>query len=127
MKDVADHDALSETALRRALQLDGDERAPRLDAAAVVLAAGRRTFAEQLRRAIGGFALVGAGLAVEVLVAFGAFELLASVDLTGPLSLGLSLVAIVAERVVNLASLTANASVGLAALAAVVFATIYER
>jgi hypothetical protein len=127
MKDVADPDALSETVLRQALRLDGDERAPRLDAAALAIAAGRRTFAEQLRRAIGGFALVGAGLAVEGLVAFAAFELLATADLTGPLSLGLSVFAAVAERVVNVATLTANASVGLAALAAVIFATIYER
>jgi hypothetical protein len=127
MTDVADQEALSEAVLLRALQLDADERAPRLDAAAIALAAGRRTVAEHARRAIGGLALVGAGLAVEALVAFAAFQLLAAVDLTGPLSLGLSLFAAAAERAVNVAALTANPSVGLAALAAVIFATIYER
>lgn len=127
MKGMADQDALSETALVRALRLDGDERAPRLDAAAIALAAGRRTLSERIRRAIGGLALVGAGVAVEGAVAFAAFQLLARVDFTGPMSLGLSLLAAVAERAVTLAALTASPSVGLAALAAVIFATIYER
>ena len=127
MTDVDELDALSETVLRRALRLDDDERALRLDAAAIAVAADRRTPAERIRRAIGGLALVGAGLAVEGLVAFAAFQLLVAIDLTGPLSLGLWLFAAVAERAINLATLTANPSVGLAALAAVVFATIYER
>jgi hypothetical protein len=127
MNDVTDHDALGETALRRALRLDDDERAPRLDAAAIAAAAGRRTLAERIHRGIGGLALVGAGLAVEGLVAFAAFQLLAAVDLTGPLSLGLSVFATVAERAITLAAFTTNPSVGLAALAAVIFATIFER
>jgi hypothetical protein len=127
MTGMADPDALSETALFRALRLEGDERVPRLDATAIALAAGRPTLAERIRRAIGGLALVGAGVALEGLVAFAAFQLLAGVDFTGPLSLGLSLFAAVAERAVTLAALTASPSVGLAALAAVIFATIYER
>jgi hypothetical protein len=127
MKGMADQDALSEAALFRALRLEGDERGPRLDAAAIAFAACRRTLSEQLRRAIGGLALLGAGVAVEGVVAFAAFQLLAGVDLTGPMSLGLSLLAAVAERAVTLATLTASPSVGLAALAAVIFATIYER
>jgi hypothetical protein len=127
MKVVADQDALGETALFRALRLDDDERAPGMDATAIARAAGRRTITERLRRAIGGLALVGAGLALEGLVAFAALQLLAAVDLTGPLSLGLSLVVAVAERAINLAVITTNPSVGLAALAAVIFATIYER
>jgi hypothetical protein len=127
MNDMADQDALSETALRLALRLEDDERAPRLDAASIAVAAGRRTLAERIRRGIGGLALVGAGLSVEGLVAFAAFQLLAAVDPTGPLSLGLSLFAALAERVMALAAVTTNPSVGLAALAAVIFATIYER
>ena len=127
MKGMADQDALSEATLFRALRLEGDERGLRLDAASIALAAGRRTPSEQLRRAISGLALLGAGVAVEGLVAFAAFQLLAVVDLTGPMSLGLSLLAAVAERAVTLANLTASPSVGLAALAAVIFATIYER
>jgi len=127
MNGMTDQDALSETALFGALRLDGDERGMRLDAAAIALAADRRTLAERLRRAIGGLALLGAGVAMEGVVAFAAFQLLAGVDFTGPMSLGLSLLAAVAERAVSLAALTASPSVGLAALAAVIFATIYER
>lgn len=126
MRDMAEPDALSESVLRQALRLDGDERAPRLDTAAIALATGRRTRAERIRRAIAGLALIGAGLAVEFLVAFAAFRLVAAVDLAGPLSLGLSFLAAVAERVVALPALTADPSVGLAALAAVLFAAIYE-
>lgn len=124
---MTDQEALSEAALRRALQLDRDERPPRLDAAAIALAAGRRTVAERLRRGIGGLALVGAGLAVEGAVVLAGFRLLAAVDLTVPLSLGLAFFAAVAERAASLAALTASPSVGLAALAAVIFATIFER
>jgi hypothetical protein len=127
MRSVTDQDALSETALIQALRLDADELGPRLDAAAIALAAGRLTPAERLRRSISGLAFLGAGLAVEGAVAFAAFQLLAGVDFTGPLSLGLSLLATVAERAVGLAALTASPSVGLAALAAVIFATVYER
>jgi hypothetical protein len=127
MNDMTDQDTLGETALFRALRLDRDEHAPRLDAAAIALAAGRRTLSERIRRTIGGLALVGAGVAMEGLVAFAAFQLLAGVDLTGPMGFGLSLLATVAERTVSVATLTASPSVGLAALAAVIFATVYER
>jgi hypothetical protein len=127
MNDMTDEDALGESALLRALRLDHDELSPRLDAAAIALAAGRRPLSERVRRAIRGLALVGPGVALEGLVAFAAFQLLAGVDFTGPMGFVLSLLATVAERTVSLATLTASPSVGLAALAAVIFATIYER
>lgn len=127
MNDMSDHDLFGEPALRRALQLDDDERAPLLDAAAIAVAAGARTPVERIGGLIRGLLLVGAGVAAEALVGVAAFNALGNVDLTGPLSLALSIFAAAAEQTVRLAALTANPSVGLAALAAVIFATIHER
>ena len=130
MKDVAlpdQLDALGEGILRRALQLETDERPPRFDAAVLATAAERRTIQEQILRAVRGSALVGISLAIEVAVALVAFNTLADLDLTGPASVALTLLAAVAQRVVVLGELTANPSVAVAALAAVLFAIAYER
>jgi hypothetical protein len=127
MRDVDDRDALAEATLRRALQLDADERSPRFDAAAIVAAAERRTPAQQLLRALRGFALVGVSLGIESVVALAAFNALANVDLGVPFGVVLTAVAAAAEQVVALGSLTASPSVAVAALATVIFAILYER
>jgi hypothetical protein len=120
-------DGLSEEALRRALRLEIDERPPRLDPAALVAAAERRTILEQVLRAVRGTVLVGLSLGLEVFVVTMTFNVLTVLDLTGPASVGLSLVAAVAQRVVVLGELTADPSVAVAALAAVLFAIVHER
>jgi hypothetical protein len=127
MNGMYDQDAFGETALRQALRLDVDERAPRLDAMALATAAERRTVQEQLLRALRGMALVGVGIAAEAAVALAAFNALSDLDLTWPIGVGVSLVAAVAQRIVVIGGVTANPSVGVAALAAVILATVYER
>ena len=127
MNDMDHPDAFSESALRRALQLETDERPPRFDAAALAAAAERRTFVEQARRVVRGIALVGASLGLEAAVAVVAFNALGDLDLTGPIGLGLSLVAAIAKRVVAVGQLTTEPSVAVATLAAVLFAIAYER
>lgn len=127
MDDLEQLDALSESALRRALRLEADERSPRFDAVAIASAAERRTVVEQVRRAIRGIALVGVSVGIEAAVALVAFNRLADLDLTGPASVALSLAAAVAQRVVGVGELTAGPSVAVATLAAVLFAIAYER
>jgi hypothetical protein len=127
MRDVDEQDALAENTLRRALRLDADERAPRLDAAAIVARSERRTILEQLLRAVRGIALVGVSLGIESVVAIAAFNLLANIDLGEPFGLALSAVVAVAQQVEVLGALASSPSVAVAALAAVVFATLYER
>jgi hypothetical protein len=127
MTDMDDLDALAEATLRRALRLDADERPARFDAAAIVSLAEHRTALEQLLRAMRGVALVGVSLGIESVVAIAAFNVLASVDLSEPYGLALSALAVVAQQVVAVGTLTASPSVALAALAAVVFATLYDR
>ena len=89
--------------------------------------AERRTPALQLLRAIRGIALVGVSLGIESIVAIAAFSALANVDLSAPFGFVLTAVAAGAEHVVVLGALTASPSVAVAALATVIFATIYER
>ena len=127
MNGMDERDALAEATLRRALRLDADERPARFDAAAIVAAAEHRTPLEQLLRAMRGVALVGVSLGIESVVAIAAFNVLANVDLTEPFGLALSAGAAVAQQLVAVGALTASPSVALAALAAVVFATLYER
>jgi hypothetical protein len=127
MNDMDELDALAEATLRQALRLDADERPGRFDAAAIVAGAEHRTALEQLRRAMRGVALVGVSVGFESVVAIAAFNVLASVDLTEPFGLALSALAVVAQQVVAVGTLTASPSVALAALAAVVFATLYDR
>ncbi len=120
-------DALSETALRRALALEADERTPYFDPAALAATAEHRSFVEQARRVVRGIALIGASLGLEAAVAVVAFNTLGDIDLTGPVGLALSLVAAVAEHVVAIGQVTTEPSVAVAALAAVLFAIAYER
>jgi hypothetical protein len=127
MNDVDDRDALSEMALRRALRLEPDERVPRLDATAIAAAAERRTVLEQLLRVTRGIALVGVSLGIEAVVAVAAFTWLADIDPNGLFGFGLSIVAAVAERLVPLAALVTDPAIATATLAALVFATLYER
>jgi hypothetical protein len=127
MNGMDERDALAEATLRRALRLDADERPVRVDAAAIVAAAEHRTALEQLLRAMRGVALVGVSLGIESVVAIAAFNVLANVDLSAPFGLGLSAIAVVAQQVLALGALTASPSVAVAALAAVIFATLYER
>jgi hypothetical protein len=127
MNGMDERDALAEATLRRALRLDADERPARFDAVAIVAAAEHRTALEQLLRAMRGVALVGVSLGIESVVAIAAFNVLANVDLSAPFGLGLSAIAVVAQQVLALGALTASPSVAVAALAAVVFATLYER
>ena len=127
MKDVDELESLSESTLRAALRLDLDERPVRFDAVALVAAAERRTALEQVLRALRGTALVGVSLGIEAVVAVAAFNVLANVDLGEPFGLALSTLAVVAQQVAVLGALTASPSVAVAALAAVVFATVYER
>jgi hypothetical protein len=127
MNDMDELDALAEASLRRALRLDADERPARFDAATIVSAAEHRTTLEQVLRAIRGIALVGVSLGIESVVAIAAFNVLATVDLSEAFGLALSGVAVVAQRAVAFGALTASPSVAVAALAAVIFATLYER
>ena len=127
MNGMDERDALTEATLRRALRLDLDERPARFDAAAIVTAAEHRTALEQVLRAMRGMALVGVSLGIEAVVAVAAFNVLANVDLSEPFGLLLSALAVVAQQVAILGALTASPSVAVAALAAVVFATVYER
>ena len=127
MNGMDERDALAEATLRQALRLDADERPARFDAAAIVAAAEHRTALEQVLRAMRGAALVGVSLGIESVVAIAAFNVLANVDLGVPLGLVLSATAVVAQQVVAVGALTASPSVALAALAAVIFATLYER
>ncbi len=127
MNDMDELNTLNEGALRRALQLDPDERTARFDAAALVAAAEHRSPVEQLQRAIRAFAVIGVSAGLEAVVAVIAFNTLADLDLTEPAGLVLSLVAAVAQRVVAIGQLTTEPSVAVAALAAVLFAIVYER
>ncbi len=127
MNDMDELDTLSEGALRWALQLDPDERTARFDAAALVAAAEHRSPVEQLRRVMRGVALIGVSIGLEAVVAVLAFNALSDLDLTEPAGLVLSLVAAVAQRVVTIGQLTTEPSVAVAALAAVLFAIVYER
>jgi len=127
MKDVDDRDTLSESILRRALRLEADERVPRLDATAIATLAERRTAVERLLRILRGVALVGVSLGIEAVVAVGAFTALADLDPSGLYGFGLATFAAVAERLVPLASFAMDPSVATATLAALIFATIYER
>jgi len=127
MNDMDEVDGLSESTLRAALRLEADERPARFDAVAIVAAAERRTALEQVLRAVRGIALVGVSIGIEAVVAVAAFNVLANVDLSAPFGLALSTLAVVAQQVAVIGGLTASPSVAVAALAAVVFATIYER
>lgn len=127
MNDVDDRDALAESTLRRALRLEPDERMPHLDATAIAAAAERRTILEQLLRAMRGVALVGVSLGIEAVVAVAAFTWLSDLDPSGLFGFGLATVAAVAERLVPLATLAIDPAVLTASLAALVFATLYER
>ena len=127
MNDMTGSDPVSESALRQALRLDPDERGPRLDAAALAVAAGRRTVHEQVLRGLRGLALVGIGAVAEGTVALAAFNILSALDLTWPLDIALGIVMAVARQLVVIGGVTASPAVGLATLAAVIFATIYER
>lgn len=127
MKDVDPQDAISESLLRRALRLDGDERVPRLDAAAIAAAAERRTLLEQLLRITRGVALVGVTCGIEAVVALAAFSWLSDIDGAGLVGSGIAAFAALAERLAPLVSLATDPSTATATLAAVIFATIYER
>lgn len=127
MNDVDEQGGLSESTLRAALRLEADERPALFDAAAIVAAAEQRTALEQVLRAVRGLALVGVSLGIEAVVAVAAFNLLADLDLSEPFGVALSALAGVAQQVAVLGALTASPSVAVAALAAVVFATVYER
>jgi hypothetical protein len=128
MNDMDELDAaLAEATLRRALRLDADERPARFDAVAIVAGAEHRTALEHLLRAMRGIALVGVSLGIESVVAIAAFNVFANVDLSEPFGLVLSAIALVAQQAVAVGALTASPSVALAALAAVIFATLYER
>jgi len=127
MSDVTDLDPISESTLRRALRLEADERTPRFDAAAIVALADRRTVPERVLRTLRGIALVGVSLGIEAVVAVAAFNVLADLDPSGLYGFGLALFAGLAERLVPLASFAMDPAVATATLAALVFATIYER
>jgi hypothetical protein len=127
MKDVDEFDAVAESTLRRALRLDAAEQPPRLDVAAIAAAAERRTVLEQLLRVTRGFALAGLTIGIEAVVALAAYSRLAELDASGLFAFGLSAIAVVAERLAPLATLTTDPSIATATLAAVVFAILYER
>jgi hypothetical protein len=120
-------DPIGEGVLRGALRLEADERPPRLDAAALVAAAGQRTLLDLAHAAVRGVALAGVGLGFLAVVVVIGSNAVAALDLTGPASLALSVLAEVARWVVSVAQVTADPSVAVAALATVLFATVYER
>lgn len=127
MNDMDPLDAISESVLRRALRLDPDELGPRLDASAIAVAAGRRTLLEQALRVTRGVALVGVSLGIEAGVALAALSWLSDIDGAGVVGFGIGAFAALAERLAPLVSLTTEPSAATATLAAVIFATIYER
>jgi hypothetical protein len=127
MKDVNDLDAVSESTLRRALRLEADEQVPRLDATAIAALAERRTTVERLLRILRGVALVGVSLGIEAVVAIAAFTALADLDPSSLYGLALASIAGLVEQLVPLARFAMDPAVATATLAAVIFATIYER
>lgn len=127
MNGMHQEDLLSESAIRRALRLETAELPPRLDAVALLARAQRRSTLERIQRAVRGAVLVGGSLAIEAAIGLVAFNTLADLDLNGPASVALSIGAAVAQRVVGLGALTADPSVAVAALAAILFAIAYER
>lgn len=127
MKDVEPLDAISESVLRQALRLDADELAPRLDAAAIAAAAERRTTLDQVLRLTRGLALVGVSIGIEAVVALAAFSWLSEIDGASLAGSAIAAFAAVAERLLPVLSLATDPSAATATLAAVVFATIYER
>ena len=120
-------DGLNEGVLRRALRLEADERLPRFDPVVLAAAAARRTSPEQALRTIRGAALVGFSLGLQVVSAVMIFNAIARLDLTGPASAGLSLLAALAQRAAVLGTLTTDPAVAIAALAAILFAIFHER
>ncbi len=127
MTDVNELDPISESVLRRALRLEADEPAPLLDAMAIASAAERRTVAERLLRVVRGAALVGVSLGVAAAVGLTTFNAIADLDPSGLYGFGLATFAGLAEGLVPLASIAMDPAVAIATLAAVTFATIYER
>src|SRR5258708_10293876 len=100
MTDMPGSAPFSESALRRAPRLAPDERGPRLDAAALAVAAGRRTVHEQGLRGLRGLALVGIRAVAEGTVALAAFNILSALDLTWPLDIALGIVMAVGPHLV---------------------------
>lgn len=128
MNDVNEGgDPISESVLRSALRLEADERAPRFDATALAALAEQRTTVERVLRIMRGVALVGVSLGLEAVVAVAAFNVLGDVDATGLYAFGIATFAMVAEPFVPLARFAMDPAVATATLAAVLFATIYER
>ena len=127
MNDMSEIDTLSELTLRRALRLDADEQASRLDASAIVAAAGRRSLREQLVRLTRGLALVGISLGILATLAAGALPALMDLDPSGLFAFALRVLAAAAERLVPLATAATDPAVATATLAALIFVTVYER
>ena len=127
MNEMNDVDAIDEATLRRALRLEPDERPVHLDAVAIAAAAERRTGLEQVLGGLRGVAVVGLSLGIEAALALAAFTWLTDLDPSGLFSLALAAFAGLAQRAVPLATLVTDPAVATATLAAVIFATLYER
>ena len=119
--------AFAEDLLRSALRLEKDEQPPRLDAKALAAAAEHRSIVDLARAAVRAVALIGVSLGIEAVVIIVAINALATLDITGPAGVALSLLAAVAQRAVIVGQVTADPSVAIAALAAVLFAIVHER
>jgi len=127
MNDVPEIDTLPEPSLRRALRLEADERPPRLDAVAIAAAAARRNMGEQLLRIARGLALVGISVGIFATVAAAALPAVIALDPSGLFGFGLFAFAAAAERLAPLATAATDPAVATATLAALIFATVYER
>lgn len=123
---MSDDDRLfDEHSLRRALRLDADELAPRLDAALIASAA--RAGRERSRDLIivAGIAFLGGWLFSEVSrAALAALLALTGVD---PLALAIQLAAAGAVRLAPLAAMAADPAIPLAIAAAAMLAFAFEQ
>jgi len=128
MKDMELMEPLAETRLRRALAFDADERPPRFDVAAIVAAAEREPTVAPGTRAARAAALIGLSFAVEVAIGVLAINALGAAGTgTAVLSTGIAAVETAVASLIELSAPLTSPSIALATLAAVLFATVYER
>jgi hypothetical protein len=94
---------------------------------AIAAAAGRRSILEQLVRLTRGLALVGISLGIFATMTAAALRALSDLDLSGLFGFALAAFAAAAERLMPVATAATDPAVATATLAALIFATVYER
>jgi hypothetical protein len=126
MNAMPDHDPIDELLLRSALRIDASERAPRLDAVAIALRAARRSPLELALATVRVGVLMGFALALGLGAAYAALGLVGELDPTGLLGVAIAAAAWGLTLVAQAAVLLMSPTIGLASLAALLFAIVYE-